>query len=128
MSVPLFLDLDQILRLHRDLIERYGGLDGTRDMGLLQSAIAMPQMAYGGAYLHADPYEMAAAYLYHLVQNHPFFDGNKRIGAAAAIVFLAVNDIAIAADEDGLVELTRAVAEGKAGKGEIAQFFRSHVH
>ncbi len=128
MSAPLFLDLDQVLRLHRDLIERYGGLDGTRDMGLLQSAVAMPKMAYGGNYLHADIYEMAAAYLYHLVQNHPFLDGNKRIGAAAAIVFLAINDIEIEADEDGLVDLTLSVAEGKAGKGEIAQFFRVRAH
>lgn len=85
-------------------------------------------MAYGGAYLHADIHEMAAAYLYHLVQNHPFLDGNKRIGAAAAIVFLAINDIEIEADEDGLVELTLSVAEGKAGKGDIAQFFRTRAH
>ena len=70
---------------------------------------------------------MAAAYLYHIVQNHPFLDGNKRTGAAAAIVFLAVNHIQIANDEDGLVALTVSVAAGQVGKGEIAEFFRGHA-
>jgi death-on-curing protein len=68
---------------------------------------------------------MAAAYLFHLVQNHAFIDGNKRIGAASAIVFLSMNDIEIEADEDGLVELTLKVACGNAAKPEIAEFFRS---
>ena len=76
----------------------------------------------------ADIFEMAAAYLYHVVQNHPFLDGNKRAGAALAIVFLAINDIDIDNDEDGLVELTLSVATGQSGKVEIAEFFRSHAH
>jgi death-on-curing protein len=125
VDTPLFLDLDQVLRLHHSLIEGYGGLDGTRDMALLQSAIAMPQMSFGRHYLHKDLFDMAAAYLYHIVQNHPFLDGNKRTGAAAAIVFLAMNDIEIVNDEDGLVELTLSVAQGQSGKTEIAEFFRS---
>lgn len=124
MQTPLFLDLEQVMRLHASMIERYGGTDGTRDVGLLQSAVAMPQMAYGGEYLHADVFEMAAAYLYHIVQNHPFLDGNKRTGAAAAIVFLAMNDVQIEADEDGLVELTLSVACGQSGKPDIAEFVR----
>ncbi len=125
MAIPIFLDLDQVMRLHRSLIERYGGIDGTRDIGLLQSAIAMPQMAFGGSYLHEDIFEMAAAYLYHIVQNHPFLDGNKRTGTAVAIVFLSVNDIEIDNDEDGVVRLTLSVAAGQIGKREIAEFFRS---
>lgn len=125
---PLFLDLDRVLRTHRSLIEHYGGAEGLRDAGLLHSAIAMPQMSFGGNFLHKDLFEMAAAYLYHIVQNHPFLDGNKRTGAAAAIIFLALNGIELEADEDGLVEVTLAVAEGKAGKQEIADFFRRIVH
>ena len=121
---PLFLDLDRVLRIHRSLIEVYGGVEGIRDVGLLHSAIAMPQASFGGAFLHKDLFEMAAAYLYHITQNHPFLDGNKRTGAATAIVFLAMNDIVIEADEDALVELTLAVAEGRAGKLQIAEFFR----
>ena len=86
----------------------------------------MPQASYGGEYFHADLFEMAAAYLYHIVQNHPFLDGNKRTGAAAAIVFLAMNDVMIENDEQGLVELTLSVATGQIGKAEIAAFLRKH--
>lgn len=66
MSAPLFLDLDHVIRLHRSLIEHYGGLDGLRDAGMLHSAIAMPQASYGGQDLHGDLFGMAAAYLYHI--------------------------------------------------------------
>lgn len=121
---PLFLDLDRVLRIHRSLIEAYGGIEGVRDAGLLHSAIAMPQASFEGAFLHKDLFEMAAAYLYHITQNHPFLDGNKRTGAAAAIIFLAMNDIELENDEDALVELTLRVAEGCSGKKEIADFFR----
>ena len=121
---PLFLDLDRVLRTHRSLIEHYGGAEGIRDVGLLHSAIAMPQASFGGEFLHKDLFEMAAAYLYHIVQNHPFLDGNKRTGAAAAIIFLTLNGIDLQGDEEGLVELTLAVAKGEAGKQQIAEFFR----
>ncbi len=124
---PVFLDVQEVIELHRSMIERYGGAYGLRDLGLLQSAIAMPQASFGGEYLHPDIHEMAAAYLFHIVQNHAFLDGNKRAGAAAAIVFLAMNDIQIDADEDGLVDLTLAVATGQAGKPQIAEFFRAHA-
>jgi death-on-curing protein len=67
---------------------------------------------------------MAAAYLFHIVQNHPFIDGNKRAGAAAAIIFLDMNGVDVEADEEGLVALTLRVACAKAGKTEIADFFR----
>ena len=127
MATPLFLDMDHAMRLHHSMIEQYGGLDGLRDAGLLHSAIAMPQASYDGEYLHKDIFEMASAYLYHVVQNHPFIDGNKRTGAACAIVFLAMNDIQIDNDQEGLVELTLSVAAGQTGKAEIAEFFRSRV-
>jgi death-on-curing protein len=122
-----FLSLDQILRLHASLIQHYGGAPAVRDMGLLQSAVAMPHASFGGEVLHPTLFDQAAAYLFHLVQNHPFMDGNKRIGAASAIVFLAMNDVQISGDEDGLVELTMAVASGRAGKSEISNWFSQHV-
>jgi death-on-curing protein len=115
---PLFLDLERVLRTHRSLIAEYGGAEGMRDVGLLHSAIAMPQACFGGQHLHKDLFEMAAAYLYHIVQNHPFLDGNKRTGAATAIIFLAINGIELEPDEDRLVDLTLAVAQGDAGKQE----------
>ena len=124
---PRFLDLGEILRIHHSLIEVYGGSDGVRDMGLLQSAIAMPMAAFGGQFLHEDIFEKAAAYLYHIVKNPPFVDGNKRTGAASAIVFLAVNDVQIANDEDALVELTLGIAEGNVDKQQVASFFRRHA-
>ena len=125
---PLFLDIDRVLRTHRSLIEHYGGQEGVRDVGLLHSAIAMPQASFGREFLHKDLFEMAAAYLYHIVQNHPFLDGNKRTGAAAAIIFLAMNGIELDADEDGLVDITLDVAKGEAGKQQIAEFFRKMAH
>jgi death-on-curing protein len=109
---------------HVSLIETYGGEAGIRDLGLLHSAIAVPQASFGGERPYDDLFDMAAAYLYHIVQNHPFVDGNKRTGAAAAIIFLAMNGIEIEADEDGLVEMTMAVAQSRVGKREIAAFFR----
>jgi death-on-curing protein len=122
---PLFLDLERVLHIHRSMIKTYGGTSGVRDAGLLHSAIAMPQASFGGDYLHADLFEMAAAYLYHIVQNHPFVDGNKRTGAAAAIIFLVMNDITLRPDEEDLVKITLCVATGQAGKKEVADFFRS---
>jgi len=122
-----FLDIEKVLRIHRSMIATYGGQEGVRGIGLLHSAIAMPQAYFGGQPLHADLFEMAGAYLYHIVQNHPFIDGNKRTGAASAIVFLAMNDVKIRADEAGLVDLTLAVARGRAGKARISEFFRSHA-
>ena len=120
-----FLNEERVLRVHASLLEKYGGIDGIRDRGLLQAALAMPQAGFGGEYLHKDIFEMASAYLYHIVQNHPFLDGNKRTGAATAIIFLAMNEIQIEADEEGLVNLTLAVASGRSSKTEIDEFFRT---
>lgn len=96
-----------------------------RDSGLLESALSMPQSSFGGQFLHTDIFEMAAAYLFHIVKNHPLLDGNKRVGSGSAVIFLAVNNVQIENDEAGLVELTLSVAKGEAGKPEIAEFFRS---
>ena len=124
---PLFLALNEVLEMHRDQIERYGGTTGIRDIGLLQSALAAPAAGFGGEYLHEDLFAMAAAYLFHIVRNHPFVDGNKRTGAVAAVVFLVLNGIEFEADEAVFEALIRAVAEGKADKAAVADFFRKHV-
>lgn len=124
---PTFLSLDEVLEIHRDQIERYGGEATIRDLGLLQSALAMPAAAFGGQYLHADLYEMAPAYLFHIAPNHPFVDGNKRTGAVAALVFLTLRDVEIDAEELAFERLVREVAEGKADKAAVAEFFRRHA-
>ncbi|MBI2842170.1 MAG: type II toxin-antitoxin system death-on-curing family toxin [Armatimonadetes bacterium] len=121
-----FLGLDDVLEIHRDQIERYGGSAGIRDVDLLRSALAMPQATFDNCYLHEDIFAMAAAYLFHITQNHPFIDGNKRTGAVASIVFLALNDIELSAPEADLERLIWDVAEGKADKEAIARFFRQH--
>jgi death-on-curing protein len=87
MQTPIFLELEEIITIHLDQLARYGGLAGIRDLGLLQSAIAMPTAMYARAYLHQTLLEMAAAYLFHIIQNHPFLDGNKHTGTVAALVF-----------------------------------------
>ena len=74
---PTFLTLDEVIEIHRDMIERYGGSFGIRDEGLLESAVAMPQAGFGEQYPHSSVFEMAAAYLFHIVKNHPFVDGNN---------------------------------------------------
>ena len=124
MKEPLFLGLDEVIEIHRDQIERYGGHPGIRDLELLKSAVAMPSAGVGEDYLHADIYEMAAAYLFHIARNHPFVDGNKRTGAVAAMVVLLLNGKEIRADEGSFEEIVRSVAEGKADKTAAAEFFR----
>jgi len=127
MDAPLFLTLDEVLQIHASRIEKYGGTDGVRGMGLLESALAQPQAGFGSEYYHSDLPHKAAAYLYHIVCNHPFVDGNKRTGLAAAIVFLVMNCIDLVTDEEAEVELTLKVAEGKGSKDEAADYFRKHI-
>ena len=123
----IFLSVEEILEIHADQIKRYGGRAGLRDPGLLRSAVAVPQSSFGDRYLHGTLFEMAAAYLFHIVQNHPFVDGNKRVGTAAALVFLKLNGIDIAVSNDALVESVLDVAQGEMSKTEIAAFFARHA-
>lgn len=95
-------------------------------MGLLQSAIAMPAAGFGDEYHHKDIFDMAAAYLFHIVGNHPFVDGNKRVGTVAAYVFLALIGCLLDADSDQFEKLVLSVAEGKTDKQAIAAFFRKN--
>jgi len=110
------------------MIAAYGGEEGLRDAGLLHSSIAMPMACDEGEFLHTDLFEMAAPYLYHIAQNHAFLDGNKRSGAACAIIFLTMNQVELESDEEGLVDVTLQVATGQIGKSEVADFFRRIAH
>lgn len=121
-----FLSLAEVVQIHQDQIARYGGRPGTRDQGLLQSAIAMPAATFGGRLLHTDLFEMAGAYLFHLVQNHPFVDGNKRTGAVTAIVFLALNGWVFDAPPGALYDFVLALAQGERTKADCALFLREH--
>jgi death on curing protein len=90
-----FLTIEEILEIHADQIIRYGGKNGVRDHNLLLSAIAQPLSTFDGQYLHKTIYDKAAAYLFHISQNHPFIDGNKRVALVSALMFLAMNDYSI---------------------------------
>lgn len=123
---PLFLLLEEVLDIHADQVDRYGGDLGVRSLELLQSALAVPAAGAAGEYFHADLHEMAAAYLFHIVSNHPFVDGNKRTGTVAALVFLHLNGLSLEAEEDALADLVLGVAEGKMHKSDVAGFLRAH--
>jgi death on curing protein len=127
METPLFLSVDEVIVLHDMQLDRFGGLHGTRDTGLLESAVAMPQAGFAGHFVHEDLFEMAAAYLFHLVKNHPFIDGNKRVGFHAALVFSQLNGCLIEMPDDDAYDLVIATAEGRATKADIAAAFRQHA-
>jgi death-on-curing protein len=118
---PVFLTLDEILEIHTQQIEQYGGSHGLRDAARLESAIATPQATFDGQFLHPSIPAMAAAYLYHLCQNHAFVDGNKRVGANAAITFLLMNDWEPLFTETELVEVVLSVASGMMTKSKLTE-------
>ncbi|WP_309894222.1 type II toxin-antitoxin system death-on-curing family toxin [Archangium sp.] len=116
---PDFLTLEDVLDIHTQQLARFGGGEGMRDRGLLESALAQPQATFGGEYVHPSLWEMAAAYLFHIVSNHPFIDGNKRVGLLAALVFLELNGTTLTQGSEELYELTMAVAAGSMTKAEV---------
>jgi death-on-curing protein len=109
MIEPRFLSLDDIFLIHEEQLEAFGGLNGIRDQRLLESAVMTPQASFGGEYLHSFPFEMAAAYGFHIAENQPFLDGNKRTALSAAMVFLEDHGYEFGIDDD--LTLYRAMIE-----------------
>ncbi len=109
------------MSLHEEQLARYGGLTGIRDQGLLESAVAMPQMTFGSEYLHQNLFEMAAAYAFHIAENQPFLDGNKRTGLMAALVFLDINGYLVIDEEMRLYNAMIAIANKEIGKTELGE-------
>ncbi len=124
---PVFLTLEEVLALHEDQIQRYGGSPGLREPNLLSSALGAVSATFGGRLLHLSLFEMAAAYLFYLAQNHPFVDGNKRTALVSALTFLWMNDTEVEGDDDALTDLVLRVAEGRTSKAEIAMFLQDHA-
>jgi len=117
-----------IFAIHEEVLAAHGGLAGVKDLALLESAIAAPQASFSGQALVQDPLEIAAAYLFHLCQNHPFNDGNKRTALAACLVFLAQNglfDQSTHLDVDLWGNLVLQVASSQMGKKDLAQEMRN---
>lgn len=125
MSDPSFLTLAEVLEIHRELLESHGGRGGVRDIGLLESAIAMPQSGFGGEYHHRSLFDMAAAYAFHIAENQPFVDGNKRAALAAALVFLEINDISIDDPKGKLYDAMMALGSKKMIKSQLAGLLES---
>ena len=117
-----FLSIDNVIELHRRTIEKEGGSPGIRDRGLLDSAVSAPQQSWGGEYLHTSVVAMAAAYLYHIVQNHPFVDGNKRTGSLALLFFCRYNGLTPLPEPEDLESVTMLVASGKLDKDGVTQW------
>ena len=124
---PVFLELEEVLEIHRDQIARYGGSSGVRDMALLQSALAMPRAGIGESYFHTDLIEMAGAYLFHIVKNHPFVDGNKRVGAVAAFIFLRLNGYDLKMTNPAFEKTVRVVADGSLDKAALTAVLRKYA-
>lgn len=127
MNEPLFLTLDEVLQFHSDQIELAGGDAAILGIEKIESAIAQPRMTWQGKYLHEDLAAMAAAYLFHLVQNHGFADGNKRTGLNAAIVFLELNGYGLDWPLDETEQLVLGVAKGELEKPAAAAFIRKLI-
>jgi death on curing protein len=122
-----FLSVDDVLLLHADTIDIDGGSYGVRDHGLLDAAVAMPRQQFGGEYLHEDLAAMASAYMFHLAQNHPFIDGNKRAAVLSALVFLSMNGIQELTEPKDLELVTLQVAASEMGKDMLTQWLREQL-
>jgi death-on-curing protein len=122
-----YLSVEQVRALHADQLRLYGGARGLRDKGALESAVARPAMTFGGEDLYEDLASKAAALMHSLVLNHAFVDGNKRVAAHAAILFVELNGQTFLAAPSDLVEMTLAVAEGKVAVEALTIWFRQRL-
>ena len=122
---PAFLSVEEVTFLHDEQLARFGGAAGIRDMGLLESAVAVPQASFGGEFLHKDLFSMAADYAFHIAQNQAFVDGNKRTGLLSALVFLDLNGIGTSDPEGLLYQAMIDIAEKTIDKQDLADLLRS---
>jgi death-on-curing protein len=116
----IFLTFEQVLAIHDNQIETYGGSHGLRDLALFESAIMRPQTTFGGKDLYPSIFEKAAVLMHSLIMNHPFVDGNKRTGTVSALVFLEINRFRIAVDQNELVDISLEVTLKKMDVKDIA--------
>jgi death-on-curing protein len=123
----IYLTLEDVLEIHRQVIAEPGGATGIRDVGLLDSAIHRPQASFAGIDLYPGLAEKAAALMHSLILNHPFLDGNKRTAFTAADVFLRLNGWKLAANEDELFKFVTAVADGQMSFEQIGPWIKTHL-
>ena len=122
-----YLSIQEVISLHSLLIAQSGGSSGLRDRGALESAVAQPEASFGGEELYPDLASKAAALGHSLIQNHPFVDGNKRIGHAAMEVFLLLNGYEIEASVDDQETIIIDVASGRVSRLELSEWISKHI-
>jgi len=122
-----YLTLNEVLVLYRRIIEETGGTVGVRDLNLLESALAQPRQTFGGTELYPTLVEKATALGFSLIKNHPFVDGNKRVGHAAMEVFLVLNGYEIEAPVEEQEQVILDVAAGKMSRGAFTEWLEAHV-
>lgn len=122
-----YLALSEVVELHRRLLEATGGAAGIRDLGALESALAQPKMALAGGDLYPTLAEKAAALCFSLVGNHPFVDGNKRVGHAAMETFLVLNGAELDAGLDEQERVMLDLAAGRIDRDQLADWLRLHL-
>jgi death-on-curing protein len=121
-----FLTLSEVLIILEDQIRNYGGMYGVRDLNLLSSAIYIPQSGFDGEYFHKTIPAMAAAYAFHICQNHPFVDGNKRVALTGSLVFLDINGYIFTCKEETIYETIMDVAKGEMKKEKLIKLYEKH--
>ena len=122
-----YLTLIEVLELHRRIIEKSGGASGIRDLGLLESAIAQPRMTFGGKDLYPSLAEKAAALGFSMIMNHPFVDGNKRIGHAAMETLLVLNNSEISASVDEQEQIVLVIASGEMKREALVAWLQQYT-
>jgi death-on-curing protein len=122
--VTVYLSLEQVLELHHLQVQSFGGSAGLRDRGALESAMARPQMTFGGEDLYPDVATKAAALLHSLVMNHPFVDANKRTGAVVAELFMNLNGVDLTANDAELIDVTLSAARGELNAEQLSIWLR----
>ena len=123
-----YLRLSEVLEIHRRVLDQSGGAAGVRDLGAIQSALAQPQMTFGGEELYPTVEAKASAVCFSLVMNHPFVDGNKRVGHAAMETFLVLNGYELNADVDDAETVILQLASGLLTREALLDWVRTHVN
>lgn len=121
-----YLTVEEVLVLHRRLIQLIGGSSEVRDLGLLESAVARPRASFGGENLYPNLWTKAAALMHSLVRNHPFVDGNKRTAVTATGIFLELNGHSLTASNDEVLDFARRAATGEMELADMAEWLRAH--
>lgn len=121
-----YLNINQVLVIHNEVIEQIGGTKGIRDLGLVESAVARPQATFGGKDLYPDIFSKTASLGHSLIRNHPFVDGNKRTGYMSMLLFLNINGYDIKVAQEKSYKFVIEIAEKKKDEGSIAEWLKKH--